>query len=422
MEGKENTPIQVLQNSRRQELEQFSEFLSIRDVKSKNNRDIAKSIWHKISYYGSNSFAYVLRGKKGVGYSDIARDVAKQIGIKNTEFLQDAKECERKIIEHLIGQAWNRLSNEEKEVILKMAKFPSKFQGKIAAGGSAVAIGKMMGSYTISQATWWSGAFAGSMSAAAIPPSMVTISTLAPVVGWVIGGIWLAHSFVGPAYRKTVKSVLWIACLREFQSARAGIGVVGLKSVGKDSCIRSVFGITETEINPHAGSTTETVIFPLDGLRKEVTNVRIANFPGFNDLRNSVKDDILRIDEYDFFIHVIDITRGIDEDDQKIRSYLKKGQKKAVIAFNKTDIYKGNDNEMQNSIEKYRKELGGIGKENCFLTAFDPMVAINNMNLNQTDLLRERLVEIIGNSGKNPDPFFSHWNYVNQEITDLPVS
>ena len=409
MKGQKDTPIDVLQNSRREELEQFGEFLKIGDIKEKNNRAVAKSIWQKISYYGSNSFAYFMRGKKGVGYSDIVRDVAKKVGINDIELSKNAEECEKRIIEHLLGQAWNRLSNEEKEYFLTKAKLPSKFPGKIAAGGSAVAIGQVMGSYAVSQATWWSGALAGSISTAAVSPSLVTVSTLAPVFGWVIGGIWLAQSFVGPAYRKTVKSVLWISCLREFQKVRSGIGVIGLKSVGKDSCIRSVFGITEAEINPHAGSTTKTVIFPLDGLEKEITNVRLANFPGINDLSSSVKDDILRINEYDFFIHVVDITRGIDEDDRKIQSYLEKGKKKAVIAFNKADIYKGNREEVVNSLEKYREELGGVPRGNCFLTTFDPIVAINkNSNLNQTDLLRHRLVELIAKSGKNPEPFFAH--------------
>ena len=125
------------------------------------------------------------------------------------------------------------------------------------------------------------------------------------MIGWVIGGMWLAYSLGGPAYRKTVRAVLLTSHIRQLQKFRLGIGIIGLKAAGKDTAINKVFGLPARP-DSEAGSTKKVEVHPLDGDREELTNARVANFPGMRDLRSAVNNEYFYMNEYEIFIHIID--------------------------------------------------------------------------------------------------------------------
>ena len=194
-----------------------------------------------------------------------------------------------------------------------------------------------------------------------------TVGTLLGPIGWIATGAWLAVDLAGPAMRKTVPAVLYIAMLRQMLQNRASIGVVGDGSVGKDALIKDVLK-TEAQPDPVAGSTFSMTVYPLGSSG----SAEIINYPGYNDYSSTVNrltDERLR--HTDVFILVVDATRGISGTDVKILENLKQlGGHPILVCLNKWDALR-NDADREKILGAARTRLG---KELDFIPcSFDPL-------------------------------------------------
>jgi len=205
----------------------------------------------------------------------------------------------------------------------------------------------------------------------------------------------------GPAFRKTVPAVIYVAMLRQMLMNRVVIGVVGDGSAGKDALIKTAFGL-DSEINPIAGSTTEAVTYPVG----KHGVVEAINYPGFNDYRqdvNKLTDELLR--HTDVFLLVVDAIRGISGTDVQIMENLKAFDRPILVCLNKLDLVR--DDKQKKALEKAAIERLRVPAENLVFTAFDPDPRLNYPRVGEAEVrqwLKARLVAAGKESGASDLP------------------
>ena len=178
----------------------------------------------ELQLFGGNSIANFFRGGDGVPYSEIVCDVADNLNIKYREC--DGVECiEQRILDSVLKNAWERMSNDERENLLSEV-----VGGSLAVGGmttsSFVALFRMGGfsSYKISLIVVNAIAKAilgRGLSLAANAGLCKVLSIVTGPVGWVVSGLWTAADIAGPAYRVTIPAVIYIAALRVMKNVQS---------------------------------------------------------------------------------------------------------------------------------------------------------------------------------------------------------
>lgn len=177
---------------------------------------------------GANTIASIFRGWEGVDYGEIVGDVAEQLGIDTGK--RSPRKLELAILEVIIQKYLENASPEEREKIAEvLGKAGADFErfgaaaakGAFAAGALALLIkeigqkvvaqvvGKIMLRIAGRQAAKEAGKRAAQFAGLAIPVLNVVM------IGWTIVDI------AGPAFRKTVPTVIEIALLRlEYESEK----------------------------------------------------------------------------------------------------------------------------------------------------------------------------------------------------------
>ncbi|HNH53120.1 MAG TPA: ubiquinol-cytochrome C chaperone family protein [Nitrosomonas sp.] len=286
----------------------------------------AEQIADYLRRMGSNDIATLFRGE-GVEYSEVVLDVAQKIGATDASESHSVETNEDFILRKLFADALDKMSDEEKRLLF--ASMGIK-EGAIPFGSAGVIIVQFILKQFGGFATYRMSLIVANMVARAILGHGLsfatnavitrTIGTMLGPIGWFATGLWLVIDLAGPAYRKTVPAVVHIAMLRQMLINRITIGVVGDGSSGKDSMIKSVFGIDTGNINPVAGSTKDAKIYKLG----DSDAIQLVNYPGFNDIRQDVNDQTHDLLQYtDVFVMVVDITRGISQTEIEILKFLK---------------------------------------------------------------------------------------------------
>lgn len=186
----------------------------------------AGAILDELRLFGGNSFANLFR-KTGPSYTEVVRDVASKMKVKNTGGMEIV-ELEEALVQSILRQALEKSEGEDRrelEEILREAGLDSSKITALLSGSSlsglvlpAVArvilyrtslviaemVAKQVLGHGLRNAVIAGGGFVGGRALAA----------LAGPVGWVIGGVWTAVDLAGPAYRVTIPCVLQIAMLR----------------------------------------------------------------------------------------------------------------------------------------------------------------------------------------------------------------
>ncbi len=160
------------------------------------------------------------------------------------------------------------------------------------------------------------------------------VGTMLGPIGWIATGAWLAYDLAGPAFRKTVPAVVYVAMLRQMLINRVNVGVVGSGFAGKDSLLSHVFRIS-AKIDPIAGSTATAANFPLG----DTGTAEVINYPGVHDYRPSVNsrtDEMLR--HTDVFIAVFDIHSGISGVEIAMLEKVRKENRPVLVCLNKCDL------------------------------------------------------------------------------------
>ena len=202
----------------------LSETLSIEDAYRRHYPDhqkYADLIAKEIRDFGGNSFANLVRGK-GPTYHDIVCDVAKEIKAPFNKALP-IDEIEASILATILSKAFEKMSDEEKMVVLDQVGKPNRSALK---GGSVMAF----------QAIFKTGGFASYQLMLIVVNGvvreaigrglpLVANAALARVmgiatgpVGWALMSLLTLIQIAGPSYRVTIPSVVYIAMLRKSQS------------------------------------------------------------------------------------------------------------------------------------------------------------------------------------------------------------
>jgi uncharacterized protein YaaW (UPF0174 family) len=179
-----------------------------------------KALLEDVCLDGANSIASIFRGWEGVDYDEIVTDVAEELGIQALD--RTPRQLELAILEFIISKYLENATPEERSdiaALLKKAGGEFNDRGEIlkgifAKGALALLIrsvgekvvGQVVGKIMIKiggrQVAKQAGKQAARMAGMAIPVLNVIM------VGWTVVDI------AGPAFRKTVPTVIEIALLR----------------------------------------------------------------------------------------------------------------------------------------------------------------------------------------------------------------
>lgn len=173
----------------------------------------------ELQHFGGDTIANLLRGQ-GVTYNEILRDVCSRL---NVSYKKDDStiQLENKLLEKIISDAWEKLSNSDQRNLLDEIGIPSDTRllgpAALAAIIGAIRSGGFM-SYRIAVvvANSVSRALIGrGLTVAANQGLVRTVAILGGPVGWVISALLFIPVFTGPAYRVTIPAVLHVAYMRK---------------------------------------------------------------------------------------------------------------------------------------------------------------------------------------------------------------
>ncbi len=313
-------------------------------------RSAAEAIAGHLRRMGSNDIATLFRGE-GVGYATVVYEVGRKLKAKGVSKSATVPENEARIIEKIFSDTLDHLTEEERRLLFRSLNLDVK---DLPLSSSAAVLIPILLKQFGGFATYRFALIASNFVARSLLGSGLTLATNAALtrviagllgpVGWITSGAWLAIDLAGPAFRKTVPAVLYVAMLRLTLQNRLCVGVVGDGSAGKDTLIEKVFRIA-ARASPVAGSTAEVVRYDLSA----GGDAFVINYPGFNDYRPSVNaatDEALH--HTDVFLLVVDISRGISGTDVSILEKVRKLGKRTLVCLNKWDLPRS---------QKHRDEL-----------------------------------------------------------------
>jgi uncharacterized protein YaaW (UPF0174 family) len=328
-----------------------------RDLKS---RACAQEIADHLCRVGSNDIARLFRGGDGVAYEEVVCDVGEKLKASGISPSKSVSSNEELIIEKVFADTLDSMSEEEKRILFRSMNLDVKKDVPLASSAAVLMpiLLRQFGGFATYRlaviiANMVSRALlGGGLSFATNAVITRAVGTLLGPIGWIATGAWLAVDLAGPAFRKTVPAVLYVAAMRLTLSNRLSIGVVGDGSTGKDTLIEKVFGIS-TNAHPVAGSTSEVVRYALGG----GGDAFVTNYPGFNDYRSKVNASTDEALHYtDAFLLVVDATRGISGTDVALHDKVLAFGKPTLVCLNKCDLIR-TEKDGQALLEAARKRL-----------------------------------------------------------------
>lgn len=199
----------------------FSENLTTEQAYKINFPDHTKYadlIAKEIRDFGGNSFVNIFRGE-GPTYFEIVCDVASKIKAPYNKS-NTVEMVEESIMATILENAWNKMTDAEKEVLLNeigkanmsAAKgfTAATFQAVFRAGGFASYQLMLVVANGVSKAILGRG-----LSLAANAALARTASLLVGPIGWALTIIWTLVDIAGPAYKVTIPCVVQVAMLRK---------------------------------------------------------------------------------------------------------------------------------------------------------------------------------------------------------------
>ena len=168
---------------------------------------------------GGNSFANIFRGH-GVSYREMLIDVSDKLKVSYNK-QAPIERIEQCLLEKVLEDAWEKMSQKEKDELLKNLGDTTKFFTSMSSG-VLISLFRAGGftSYKLSLiiANAVCKAILGRGLSLALNAGLVrSLSVLAGPIGIALSGLWMAIDLAGPAYRVTVPAVVYIAALRNAQ-------------------------------------------------------------------------------------------------------------------------------------------------------------------------------------------------------------
>lgn len=168
---------------------------------------------------GGNTFKNLIRNH-GVEYDVIVRDVANQLKVKHEKDAQ-TDDIELEIIKKFISEEFEKMSLEQKQEILEnlgaenidaVIAAPAMLAGLLAARLGGFAVYKLTAIVANAIARAILGRGMGFAAGAAL---MHGIRVALGPVGWALNAAWFAVDLAGPAFSKTIPSVVQVALMRQ---------------------------------------------------------------------------------------------------------------------------------------------------------------------------------------------------------------
>ena len=174
----------------------------------------------EIRAFGGNTLANMFRGGKGPEYKEIVCDVADKLKAPFNKD-SDIEKVEDAILETVLTQALEKMSESEKQELLKEVGDGKNYSITGPALTTAFITLFRMGGFksyqltliianTIVKAVLGHGLRLGANAGLT-----KIMSILTGPIGWAITGIWTAIDIAGPATRVTVPAVIYVAMLRK---------------------------------------------------------------------------------------------------------------------------------------------------------------------------------------------------------------
>lgn len=191
------------------------------DTDFTSSRDDYHKVWKMIAgelqHFGGDTFVNLVRGN-GVTYREILIDVCKQIKVK-TDFDASTIKIEQGMLAKLMSDTWDKMTAEEKEVLMSELKLDTKLAEQAAKSAliNSILVGGFA-SYHVSLV------LANSIATMIMGKGLQFVATtgfgravglLGGPVGWVISGLLTLPAISGPAFRVTCPAVIQVAAMRQ---------------------------------------------------------------------------------------------------------------------------------------------------------------------------------------------------------------
>ncbi|WP_299315551.1 hypothetical protein [uncultured Halomonas sp.] len=177
----------------------------------------------EIRQFGGNTFVNLFR-KEGPPYSEVLKDAAEKVGVKEAEKFS-VIELEQQMIQVLLRKATKEASGNElgeMEKVLREAGLNERDYKAFVSGASLVSLltPQLYRLFMYQASSLIAGAVAKQLLGHGLRFGIGFTagrfgSLLLGPIGWVLAGIWTAVDIAGPAYRVTVPCTLHIAMLRQ---------------------------------------------------------------------------------------------------------------------------------------------------------------------------------------------------------------
>ncbi len=169
--------------------------------------------------------------------------------------------------------------------------------------------------------------------------------------------------------------------LREALAQHLTLAFLGSASSGKDSAIRTLFGIDFGDISPIPGSTVRLRVAPLDPEGK----VLIVNAPGFGDIRPEV-DDLSRraLETLDIVVYVVNAEGGATIDEKRDLDLVRAKGRPVLVCINKIDLIR--EHEREAFVTATLRQLG-VDRKDAAVCAFDPLPQLSEEPIGVADVI-----------------------------------
>lgn len=163
-----------------------------------------------------------------IRYRELAADVGKKLKVNFSES-DDSIAIERAILSKLFSQALERMSEEERDAILKELGIANMTLAGPAAIAALITAGRLGGFMTYRIAVIVANAVARFILGRGIygPTITKTVATFLGPVGWVITGLWTLADLTSPAYRVVIPCVVQLSYMRQKAIVNATTKVCG---------------------------------------------------------------------------------------------------------------------------------------------------------------------------------------------------
>ncbi len=198
-----------------------------------------------------------------------------------------------------------------------------------------------------------------------------------------------------------VRAILKVAQLRQALRHRVTVGVVGSPSSGKDAAIAAIFGVSQGNINPVAGSTTTVEITRLP----QSTALFVVNTPGMGDIVEAVTERAREVlDLIDVYVYVVNAQGGVQAREKADYDRCVASGRPVLAVVNKIDTLRERDRERY--LADAREKLGA-SKTSFLAAAFDPLPQLSETPIG-LDAVQDWLTEHLTGLGKSPSEL--PWN------------